>query len=143
MYKCALVVVIILSSIVPLLAWRPSWPFKWPPSWWPFRRTTPRPAHPNNTTPIYHPPTCKWQYSTSCDYPRLCNCPMSTMEGYIRYANKKDYPWYFDNITMTCKQARGDHSGCNRFTERKHCQRDCAIPIKKALKRRYQGIKFA
>ncbi|XP_075727639.1 uncharacterized protein LOC142768932 isoform X1 [Rhipicephalus microplus] len=142
MFKCAFVVGIILSSIVPLLAWQPSWPFKWRPSWWPFKRTTPRPAQPNKTTPIYHPPTCSWKYSSSCDYPKLCHCPMPTMGGYIRYSNKKDYTWYFDNKTMTCKQAPGDPSGCNRFTKRKLCQWNCVIPIKKALKSKRIGLKF-
>ncbi|XP_075727640.1 uncharacterized protein LOC142768932 isoform X2 [Rhipicephalus microplus] len=126
MFKCAFVVGIILSSIVPLLAWQPSWPF----------------TQPNKTTPIYHPPTCSWKYSSSCDYPKLCHCPMPTMGGYIRYSNKKDYTWYFDNKTMTCKQAPGDPSGCNRFTKRKLCQWNCVIPIKKALKSKRIGLKF-
>ncbi|KAL3211883.1 hypothetical protein MRX96_036187, partial [Rhipicephalus microplus] len=73
---------------------------------------------------------CSAKYYGGCIYPYDCFCPKPPPVAYMRLT-LKDSPWYYNNKTKKCQQARGDPSGCNRFTSRIECLMSCKLPLKR------------
>uniref|UniRef100_L7LSR8 Putative monolaris n=1 Tax=Rhipicephalus pulchellus TaxID=72859 RepID=L7LSR8_RHIPC len=128
MCKATLVVVLILSSVAPLLAWPPVLPFKWQN--WMWTTSARQRGHSERQNYRVIKPSCSGGNGTimACIYPMLCNCPEPTTGGYMR--NTDNIRWFYNNNTHQCQSKKGNPGGCNNFDEKVQCQRHCETPLK-------------
>uniref|UniRef100_A0A6G5A9E9 Putative bovine pancreatic trypsin inhibitor n=1 Tax=Rhipicephalus microplus TaxID=6941 RepID=A0A6G5A9E9_RHIMP len=128
MNKTAFVVLLLLSNVVPLLAWG-SMAQRWP------RRDTRRQV---KAQMQYKAPAGLLRWPTynmskcvrgSCVYPPMCHCPIPDVQGFLRYPEGEG-PWYYNSTSHKCQESHHALHICNSFKDEKHCEERCAGAMK-------------
>ncbi|XP_075727638.1 uncharacterized protein LOC142768931 [Rhipicephalus microplus] len=129
MDKTAFVLLLILSNVVPLLAWgsmaqlyprqKPATP----------RHVAARPlkkaAKINTRWKNVTVPKCDGGKNfRKCFFPLLCLCKKPVEGGYYR-VTQDQYRWYYNNNTNQCERHAAAPGGCNDFDDKKECDRHC------------------
>uniref|UniRef100_C9W1E9 Serine proteinase inhibitor n=1 Tax=Rhipicephalus sanguineus TaxID=34632 RepID=C9W1E9_RHISA len=133
MDKRAFVLILVLSNIVPLLAWgslarvyrRPKTTAKTQQDIQP-KAFAARSQYQRGAAKGYkvYQPKCYSRTSGTCIYPLLCLCRPRDELGFHRVTDA-DKRWYYNNSTGRCEERMAAPNGCNDFHDKEMCERHC------------------
>uniref|UniRef100_A0A224Y2A1 Pancreatic trypsin inhibitor n=1 Tax=Rhipicephalus zambeziensis TaxID=60191 RepID=A0A224Y2A1_9ACAR len=102
MEKTAFALILIFSSVAPLLVWG---------------RTV------TSHGKTYSVPDCQLK-NNYCIYPLACFCSKPRAGGYNRLT-LGEVRWYYNRETEKCQEHTGESAGCNNHDDQDTCERRC------------------
>ncbi|KAL3211884.1 hypothetical protein MRX96_036188 [Rhipicephalus microplus] len=128
MNKTAFVVLLLLSNVVPLLAWGSM--AQWRPRQDPRRQVKAQTKQKVPTVLLRRPSYNMSKCATgSCVYPPMCHCPIPDVQGFVRYQEDEGL-WYYNSTSHECQESHHALNVCNSFSDKKHCEDRCTDATK-------------